>query len=63
LKNIQTDRATSQINVGVVAWRIKLNRWGGVRVVRRERDRNLEAQASINLARGDEQEIPGARET
>lgn len=43
LKNVQTDRATGQINVGVIARRIKLDCWGGVGVVRGERDGNFEA--------------------
>jgi hypothetical protein len=52
LENVQTDRATSQVNVRVVAWSIKFYRWCGIRVVWREGNRNLEAQASVNLAEG-----------
>ena len=50
LENVQTNRTASQINIGVITRRIKLDRWSGVRVVRREGDGNLEAQADINLA-------------
>jgi len=43
LENVQTDSATGQINIGVIARRIKLDRRSGVRVVRGEGDGNLEA--------------------
>lgn len=51
LENVQTDRTTSQVNIRVVARSIELDRWCSVRVVWREGDGNLEAQASVNLAR------------
>lgn len=41
LENVQTDRATCQINVWMITWCIELDRRGGIRVVGGEGDGNL----------------------
>ena len=55
LEDVQTNRAAGKVDVRVVTWGIKLYRRSGVGIVWRERDGNLEAQASIDLAIGGQQ--------
>lgn len=49
LKNVQADRASGEIHVRVIAWRVKLDSRCSVWIIWRERDGHLECQTRVNL--------------